>query len=80
MGSPVFAANKSGVFGVNGDQPNGHFYVFVDGEGQDCAGDVADCARLLCAATEVVLDPVWSNAALELVRGLCNSGALALEG
>lgn len=77
-GRPVLRNPASRWSFISGE--GGTCLLFVDGTAYDCADDVADCARQLCAAPSVQLDPAWSDAALELVLGLCNSGALALEG
>ena len=60
-------------------QPDDETLLFVDGTCIACHGEVGALARQLCASRELTLDPALSDAAFELVRGLCNRGILAVE-
>ncbi len=55
--------------------------LFVDGECFECAGETASFAESLCAADSVTLNPelAKSTKAIELIAGLLNQGALAVD-
>lgn len=60
-------------------QRDGSVTLFVDGDSHDCSGAVAQLAKQLCAADEMLVDPVLidTDAAMALLAMLYNAGSVS---